>query len=98
MLCGLTTQPGRARNTKCRKHSTARARYAYCVPNPHLLSMGLRVSTGSGAAAMRCFLQVLQGLMTPVIALIAVYIAWQQWRTNADKVKLDKFDRRFPIY
>jgi hypothetical protein len=47
---------------------------------------------------MSYFLQVLQGLMTPVIALLAVYIAWQQWRTNADKVKLDKFDRRFAIY
>jgi len=36
----------------------------------------------------------LQGLLTPLVAFIAVYIAYQQWRTNALKSKLDLFDRR----
>ena len=31
---------------------------------------------------MREVLLVLQGLLTPVIAIIAVYIAWQQWKAN----------------
>jgi hypothetical protein len=44
------------------------------------------------------WLQVLQGLLTPIIGLLAVYIAYQQWITNKDKIKLDKFDRRFAIY
>jgi hypothetical protein len=44
------------------------------------------------------WLQLMQGLLTPVIALVTAYIAYQQWLTNKDKVKLDKFDRRFAIY
>ena len=40
----------------------------------------------------------MQGLLTPVIGLLAGYVAYQQWLTNKDKVKLDKFDRRFAIY
>ena len=33
-----------------------------------------------------------------VIGLLAVYIAWQQWQTNRQKLKLEVFDRRFKIY
>lgn len=40
----------------------------------------------------------LQGLLTPVVAVIAVYIAWQQLRTNTKKSKLDLFDRRLAIF
>jgi hypothetical protein len=37
--------------------------------------------------------------VTPlVIGLLAAYIAWQQWRTNRQKLKLEVFDRRFKIY
>jgi len=39
-----------------------------------------------------------QGLLAPVIAIVAAYIAWRQWRTNAYKVKLDLFDRRIKVY
>lgn len=39
-----------------------------------------------------------QALLTPVIALLALYIAWQQWRTARSKFRLDYFNRRFPIY
>jgi len=37
-------------------------------------------------------------LLTPLVAIVAVYIAWQQWRTAANKLKLDLFDRRFRVY
>ncbi|MBC7160507.1 MAG: hypothetical protein H5U26_00145 [Immundisolibacter sp.] len=40
----------------------------------------------------------LAALLTPTIAIIAVYIGWQQWRTNRNKLKLDLFDRRFTVY
>lgn len=43
-------------------------------------------------------LQILQGLLTPVIAGIAVYIAWQQWKTNERKFVLDRYDRRLRVY
>ena len=39
-----------------------------------------------------------QGLLTPFIAVVAVYIGWQQWKTNALKSKLDLFDRRFKVF
>lgn len=37
-------------------------------------------------------------LLTPLIAVIATYIAWQQWKTNQLKVKLDRYDRRLKVY
>jgi hypothetical protein len=47
----------------------------------------------------------LQDLLTAVIAMIAAYIAWQQWLTNtrkldvdAWKLQLDFYERRLPIY
>lgn len=43
-------------------------------------------------------LKILQGLLTPVIAIVATYIAWQQWKTNQNKLKLDRYDRRLQIY
>jgi hypothetical protein len=42
--------------------------------------------------------QVFQGLLTPVIAFIAVYIAWQQWKANERRLMLDLYDRRFRVY
>jgi hypothetical protein len=40
----------------------------------------------------------LQGLLTPVIAVIAAYIAWRQAQTESHKLKLDLFDRRFQAF
>jgi hypothetical protein len=40
----------------------------------------------------------LQGLLTPVIAIIAVYIAYQQWRVNERKLKFDQYARMLRIY
>ncbi len=42
--------------------------------------------------------QILGGLLTPVIAILAAYIAWQQYKTGRDKLKLDLFDRRYRVY
>jgi hypothetical protein len=41
---------------------------------------------------------VLSAALTPLIALIALYIAYQQYRTNRDKLRLDLYDRRFDLY
>ena len=43
-------------------------------------------------------LRLLQGLLTPIIGVIACYIAWQQWKTNRDKLNLDRYERRLEIY
>lgn len=40
----------------------------------------------------------LQALLTPVVAVLAALIAWRQWRTARNKLKLDLFDRRFAVY
>lgn len=37
-------------------------------------------------------------LLTPTIALIAVYIAWQQWKTAESKRKQDLFDKRYQFF
>ena len=43
-------------------------------------------------------MQIFQGLLTPVIGVIALYIAWQQWKTNERKAVLDRYERRLRIY
>jgi hypothetical protein len=42
--------------------------------------------------------ELLKALLTPAIALLAAYIAWQQWQTNRTKLALDLYDRRVHIY
>lgn len=41
---------------------------------------------------------ILQGLLTPLIALIATYIAWQQWQGNKLKLKMERYERRLRVY
>ena len=43
-------------------------------------------------------LKIAGGLLTPVIALIATYIAWQQWKTTRHKLRFDLYSRRFAVY
>ena len=43
-------------------------------------------------------IEISKGLLTPVIAAVATYIAWQQWRTNRQKLELDLYERRLRIY
>ena len=40
----------------------------------------------------------MSALLTPVIAVIAIVIAYRQWRLGQNKLKLDLFDRRFSVY
>jgi hypothetical protein len=40
----------------------------------------------------------LAALLTPVIGVIAIYVAWQQWKLNKRRLKLDLFDKRCEIY
>src|SRR6266436_4235790 len=51
---------------------------------------------------LACFadeiLKWLAGLTPIVTAAIATYIAYQQWRTNRDKVRLESFDRRIAVH
>lgn len=47
---------------------------------------------------MSLALQILQGLLTPVIGLTTLYIAWQQWKANQRKAVLDRYERRLAIY
>ena len=49
-------------------------------------------------AAAVALVPVLSALLTPTIAIITTYIAYEQWRTNRNKLKLDLFDRRFAVY
>lgn len=42
--------------------------------------------------------EILKALLTPLIAIIATYIAWQQWNTNKLKLKLERYERRLRVY
>ncbi len=43
-------------------------------------------------------IEISKSLLTPVIAIVATYIAWQQWKTNKQKLNLDRYDRRLRVY
>jgi hypothetical protein len=47
---------------------------------------------------MENIIDILKALLTPLIAIVATYIAWQQWQTNQQKLKLDRYDRRLRVY
>ena len=36
--------------------------------------------------------------LTPIIAILAVIIAYRQWKTADDKLRTERFDRRFAVY
>ena len=42
--------------------------------------------------------EVSKGLLTPMIAIVTIYIAWQQMKINNQKLTLDKYDRRLKVY
>ena len=44
------------------------------------------------------FIEISKALLTPAIAIIATYIAWQQWQTNRQKLNLERYDRRLHVY
>ncbi|MDO8334842.1 MAG: hypothetical protein Q7T35_09270 [Nitrosomonas sp.] len=43
-------------------------------------------------------IEILQALLTPLIAIVATYIAYQQWQTNKQKLTLDRYERRLKVY
>jgi hypothetical protein len=43
-------------------------------------------------------LTISSGLLTPLLTVIALWIAYQQWRTNRIKVQHDLYDRRIGVY
>jgi hypothetical protein len=43
-------------------------------------------------------ISVFKGLLTPIVAVIATYIAWQQYRANRYKLKLDLYQQRFRVF
>lgn len=50
------------------------------------------------AACEKDWIDITQGLLVPVIALLGAWIAWQQWSTNRLRLQHEVFDRRFVLY
>jgi hypothetical protein len=46
----------------------------------------------------RDWIDVSQALLTPLVAVIAVWVGTAQWWTARNKFKLDLFDRRWSVY
>ncbi len=44
------------------------------------------------------WIDVLSALLTPTIAAFAFFIAFQQWRTNRNRLKHELFDRRYEVF
>jgi hypothetical protein len=51
-----------------------------------------------GAWTAKDILTVSSGLLTPFVAIIGLWIARQQWRTNHLKVQHDLYERRIAVY
>jgi len=47
---------------------------------------------------MEQLIEISKSLLTPLIAIVATYIAWQQWKTNRQKLNLERYDRRLRTY
>lgn len=43
-------------------------------------------------------IEIMKGLLTPLIAVIAAYIAYQQYRLNKTKMKRETYDRNLKVY
>ena len=43
-------------------------------------------------------IEILKGLLTPVIAFFATYVAWQRCQTNRQKFNLERYDRLLRVY
>lgn len=41
---------------------------------------------------------ILSGMLVPLIAIITVYIAYQQYKTNRNRLRFELYDKRFKIY
>lgn len=43
-------------------------------------------------------INVLSALLMPAIVLLGMYIAWQQYKINKNRLKLELFNRRYKVY
>lgn len=39
-----------------------------------------------------------KAMLTPMIGVVTLYIAWRQWKINEQKLNLDLYDRRLKVY
>jgi len=49
-------------------------------------------------ASQKDWIEILSALLTPTIAILGIYIAYQQWRTNRNRLKLELFNKRYEIF
>src|SRR5258708_2582438 len=42
--------------------------------------------------------EVFSALLTPIIAIVAAYVAWQQWRIKQTELNLALYERRLAVY
>lgn len=47
---------------------------------------------------MEQLIEISTAFLAPFIAIVATYIMWQQWKTNQQKLNLERYDRRLHIY
>jgi hypothetical protein len=47
---------------------------------------------------MEQIIEISKALLTPIIAIVATYVAWQQWKTNQQKLNLERYERRLRVY
>jgi len=50
------------------------------------------------ASCEKDWIDIMQSLLVPVIAVLGVMIAGQQWNTNRLRLRHELFDRRFKLY
>ncbi len=47
---------------------------------------------------MEQLIEIFNALLTSAIAIVVIYIAWQQWKTNQQRLRLEQYDRRLRVY
>jgi len=67
-------------------------------PKLDLQIPGKRFNPEPWWAAFKPYIDILSALLTPLIAIIAVYIACQQYQTNKRKLDLDLYNKRSEVY
>lgn len=58
----------------------------------------LHIFTPAAAPASVHWTTYVTALLTPMIAIIAAWIAYSQWKTARRKLKLDLFEKRLEVY
>ena len=60
--------------------------------------MGSTASNFLAEINWRLIVDVFEALLTPTIAVVTAYVAYQQWRVNRTRLDLDLYERRLAIY